>query len=172
MSESPTEFYRIPQSPEDEAVVRARIAASQVTPEKLSEWKALCERATPEPWQRIGTHVDLGEIGGGGWIEMHIIRRMGSDPEKVHDLNFVAESRTALPACIAEIERLQKESREWMYRCERLVGDNGLTWDMVDAISGVAGNARVKGVLPPDYETRIREALRWMKSMLPPRDES
>jgi len=84
-----------------------------ITPEKLAEWEALAEKATPGPWQ----------VGDGGmclepkserivWVGYAATYTLFYPSEYcvISDAKFTAAARTALPEAIAEIRRLQAEN--------------------------------------------------------------
>lgn len=86
-----------------------------ITPEKLAEWEALAEKATPGPWShRIDTSwnhpdriVDAPALVVIRDEHCDIHWKAGRDEA---NFDFIAAARTALPEAIAEIRRLQAEN--------------------------------------------------------------
>jgi len=79
-----------------------------MTQADIDRIKSYCEKATPGPWTRVL------RIGARDWtlgkIESHVAKPLDSNiPD---DWDFIEFARTDLPACIAEIERLQAELKE------------------------------------------------------------
>jgi hypothetical protein len=106
-----------------------------VTAEQLAEWKRLAEKATEGGWfivrygdgdsyvihsdderrvffppSPIGFSATAGSLGDSAQIKA--------------DMKFVAASRTAVPALIAEVERL----RDLVYRLSDALTDEGPDW--------------------------------------------
>ena len=99
-----------------------------MTPDRIADLKALCEAATEGPWRVSGDgfggdRIDMGNVGcntpinitsGGGSGEWSITRFLahvsagGNIDERLAHAAMFAESRTAVPELIAEVERLQK----------------------------------------------------------------
>jgi hypothetical protein len=82
----------------------------------LDALEALCNAATPGPWQMLTDDLLNGELIK--WIAT--VEDDGTNGATVlcdgdvehNNLLFIAASRAALPALIAECRRLQSESRE------------------------------------------------------------
>ena len=98
-----------------------------ITPEQLAEWKRLAEKATPGPWTHeylddssvaINHPVEVEHDGERYTMEDWLLMARkcdscrGSDrrcymPSHA-DTQFIASAREAVPALIAEVERLQE----------------------------------------------------------------
>jgi predicted phage gp36 major capsid-like protein len=82
-----------------------------VTPERIAKLRALCEAATPGPWERLDLdgaptpRVGYRIVSGG-------IERSHIAAESRKDAALIAAARSALPEALAEIERLTKERDE------------------------------------------------------------
>lgn len=91
-----------------------------MTPERLAEIRACCEKATPGPWYPQNDYYGYGILFNNG-------NRVGVDFDK-QDREFIAMSREAVPELIREIEWLQAE-------VEQLASDNaGLSRDLIKAL--------------------------------------
>ena len=91
-----------------------------ITNKKLKEWLAICEKASLAPW--IADIDDVGNPGeswtGKFYVDASDEENYGDtwctygsgEPEHVHVANarFVEMARSAVPALILEIERLNK----------------------------------------------------------------
>ena len=88
-----------------------------MTPERIAELEAVCEAATPGPWE-----FDPEEQGGGyygllkadgGPLRVHVMFHSldffgkGEILNAENDAAFIATARTALTEALAEIRRLQ-----------------------------------------------------------------
>jgi hypothetical protein len=77
-----------------------------ITSEQLQHWRALAEAATPGPWEGESVWSDdsdsyyVAVADGRGLLDTYISI---SDA----DAAFIAAARTAVPALLAEVERLQ-----------------------------------------------------------------
>lgn len=76
--------------------------------ERLAELKAMCEAATPGPWEMhggMGPRMDLDAADQPAYV------KRGKKPGPIMtgraDAEFIAASREALPELIAEVARLQ-----------------------------------------------------------------
>jgi len=77
-----------------------------VTNEQMQQYRALADAATPGPWEEV---AESGEW----WItsasdetaSLYVIPDTGLMNQA--DVDFIAASRTAVPALLAEVERLQ-----------------------------------------------------------------
>jgi hypothetical protein len=99
-----------------------------MTSEELKRLKELCEEATPGPWHCKGglTEEEVG-IPGGMWPELlgvdqdgqeYLLGSLDNSDRPQQDTDFIAEARTALPALIAEVEKLQGDIE--VYRRNRI----------------------------------------------------
>lgn len=107
-----------------------------ITPEQMGEWKRLCEAATPGPWEAkdYGSEAEL--VCGRGGLYAYWIDPMGDF--RAEDARFIAASRTALPALLAEVERLER----------RLYGERGRpTTPEAEAQRDAAMNADIAKLL-------------------------
>ncbi len=83
-----------------------------MTPDELARLRALCEAATPGPWEVAGNLqtkvfdevVAPHRTGNPEWCEGVADCDTGEE-----DAEFIATARTAVPALIAEVERLTAE---------------------------------------------------------------
>lgn len=93
----------------------------EIAAEKLAEWKELCEKATKGPWNAFLGDCESNPDDednpfqvGAAWIEEWFNHGLengdGLSILKNEDARFIAAARTAMPALIAEVERLRKES--------------------------------------------------------------
>lgn len=82
------------------------------TPEQRAEWKRLADAATPGPWQEWMHRTKLE------WPDERLrISCFGHGPihkeedleKAISDMEFIAASREAVPAMLAENDELQKE---------------------------------------------------------------
>lgn len=90
-----------------------------IKPEQLAEWKRLAEEATPGPW-RCECEPDYGHyvhaapgtptFTGGDMSGTLITGEFGDSGETLGeaDSHFIAAARTAVPALVAEVERLRE----------------------------------------------------------------
>ncbi len=85
-----------------------------MTNDKLKAMNARCEAATEGPWQKIKFCLNAVGVFFGGEFPREICSYTtdavsNKFPVRVaRDLDFIAHARTDLPACLKEIERLQK----------------------------------------------------------------
>ena len=82
-----------------------------ITNEQITEWRRLAEAATPGPWEEV---AESGE-----WWMTTATDEDGSlyvipDTANMNqaDVDFIVASRSAVPALLAEVERLQWELDE------------------------------------------------------------
>lgn len=108
-----------------------------ISQEQLEEWRALAEKATEGPWRyrpnefddwgyvRVsnGWPVAIGRAGHG--INGNVHRTAGTDPYGDNS-KFIAASRTAVPALIAEVERLREALRGLMAVMEHCSVTDGM----------------------------------------------
>ena len=95
------------------------------TPADLDRWQALCDAATKGPWYSNHTDQEVDEHQYVEWMEIgpwqddsadsiafskHAPPNANMPDQIIENFDFIAESRTALPACIAEIRRLREEN--------------------------------------------------------------
>ena len=115
------------------------------TPADLDRWQALCDAATEGPWTHFNeypsfcsdvSHKVWGQEGPGFGMICDTSPYSAAGFQRVNDAALIAESRTALPACIAEIRRL----RVLLKACRDTLSDD-------DSIR-------------PEFLARIDEALR------------
>ena len=85
-----------------------------MTPEKIAELTALCEKAAPGPW-RVGP-VDDTRVEDAAGNEVAQIdgdyNQPDTWPQMEANAAFIAVSRTALPEILAELTRLTRERDE------------------------------------------------------------
>lgn len=107
---------------------------TRVTAEQLAEWKALADAATPGPWtiEKPGMHPTLGFADG--IIIAAVARGMGiyakppTGSYPANDRAFIADTREAIPALVAEVERLREALRR-LGSCEAFKGARALDQD-------------------------------------------
>jgi len=114
-----------------------------ITREKLAEWQALCEKATPGPWttgyheikQYCGQNISTFEVGAEKdmcWIaKVQEHHSCINTAEGNVNGEFIAASRTALPEAIAEIAKLRailERSVEWWLREGKEKFDGAPEW--------------------------------------------
>lgn len=79
------------------------------TPEQRAEWRALADKATPGPWDTYmvpGTRSEEAYVAvEASETEVRIARYEGGH----FDGAFIAAARTAVPALLADVERLTAE---------------------------------------------------------------
>ena len=90
----------------------------------LDAVKALCDAATPGPWERYAgspktryivapnvEHIDVDEADWGPEVGNVLAVGTLHDPRawRYADVEFIAQSRTLVPALAAEVERLRTE---------------------------------------------------------------
>lgn len=105
---------------------------SPVTAEQLAEWKTLADNATPGPWTTQKPALDAATGFAGGVIVAAVARGQGvyasppggSYPE--NDRRFIAAARTAVPALLAEVERLREAIDRYRYATQWTAAD---AWD-------------------------------------------
>lgn len=120
-----------------------------ITEEQLAEWSAMAEKATPGPWRHerdgIGDFVRKADGGLGSSVCTMVNDYSVDGP-------LIAASRTAVPALIAEVRRLQREL------AFDVAPERGF-YDVYDADDEChhCGDATAKGIFP-DRE-RLRVAL-------------
>lgn len=73
-----------------------------ITPEQLKGWQALCDVATEGPWRTN----DKGIVSQVWYFDDTGTARVIGSPG-MHDAAFIATARTAMPALIAEVQRMQ-----------------------------------------------------------------
>jgi hypothetical protein len=74
-----------------------------ITPAELAAWKELAAKATAGPWK---CRVSLALNGG---FIVDVAENVGFDAND-NNATFIAAARTAMPRCLAEIERLRIET--------------------------------------------------------------
>lgn len=87
-----------------------------VTPEQIAEWRRLAEAATPGPWS---APVETGPTEVHGATPVAITSLVHSVAEK-HDARFIAAAREAVPALLAEVERLRADYEARREACRAL----------------------------------------------------
>jgi len=95
-----------------------------LSPEKLAQWKALCDKATSEPWL---TNVLIDPFAWEicGPIKGRLFEIEEKDSQDRANIDFVLCARTALPEAIAEIRRLQILVEELeSFKCNLLHANN------------------------------------------------
>lgn len=86
-----------------------------ITDDKLREWEELADKATPGPWQACNGYSFPGAVIE-GISEQHKVDvvvddgsydEWGTGVQKKEDASFIAASREAVPALIAEVRELR-----------------------------------------------------------------
>ena len=79
-----------------------------ITQEQLARWRALADAATPGPWEQV---AESGEWWiSGPDIERHFVIDT-TNGVNAQNADFIAAAREAVPALLAEVERLTAEVR-------------------------------------------------------------
>lgn len=101
-----------------------------VTAEEIAAVKALCDRASPGPWQACGAQPDNACACKLVWSVPRDVPIMSANvddaPGDPGDVAFIAASRTLVPQLLAEIERLQAEVAAMRPVVEAAVGWHNL----------------------------------------------
>lgn len=115
-----------------------------ITPEKLAEWEALCEKATPGPWSACVLIAPYAwEIRSQGRRLFEVEERDSRDRSNI---NFLLVARTALPEAIAELRRLLKEgSPVRCTQCKSLEGQEHQPTCYRRGIVSIASDYRFEG---------------------------
>ena len=75
-----------------------------ITQEQLARWRALADAATPGPWEQV---TEFGEWWiSGPDIERHFVIDT-TNGVNAQNADFIAAAREAVPALLAEVERLR-----------------------------------------------------------------
>lgn len=82
------------------------------TPAELAAWRALCEQATPEPWQYVMLADHDAQVTYACIRIGDEVQRIGLRKKDEEDARFIAAARTALPRLLDECERLRGLARE------------------------------------------------------------
>lgn len=124
------------------------------TPDQLAEWEALCEGATPGPWNADNV-CDDGSVHSPTGVVFRPTRSASdpNDARSVEDAEFAAAARTAVPVLLAEVERLQGLNERL---CE---------WNRTFAERTEAAEARV--VELEGKVKRLRDVLNWTNEQCP-----
>ena len=81
-----------------------------MTQQELDALKALAEAATPGPWvcyYSLSVGATVQQKGKAGWIFR------AQEKATRGDMDFVAAARAAVPALIAEVERLREQLEDY-----------------------------------------------------------
>lgn len=152
--------------------------APEPTAEQLAEWRALCDAATPGPWltwepwpnMRVGgepKYLRLDPCSGPQAVNAH-------DDWPVADVRFIAAARQALPALLADRDRLVAEKDEARERAERL--DEQLQQTQADygalehaheesekVLLSIGARLALAGLTPPDDPANMGEV--WAEAL-------
>ena len=85
----------------------------------LAALRSLCAAATPGPWRQEFAYNNTGCPTAMFYIPAH--NQEASVEMLVEDAAFIAAAREAVPALIAEVERLRAEGMEQARRCACVV---------------------------------------------------
>lgn len=80
-----------------------------ISKETLEQWKKLCDESSYGPWNVCETHRAVHARGGCLGAVTVSVPIFDSFEESLTDLNFIAESRTAMPQLIEAYEKLKLE---------------------------------------------------------------
>lgn len=102
--------------------------------ERIARERAICEAATPGPWE-VEWENEYEESGGESWIyASHITPIIDyldlSESGKDEDLIFCAAARTGWPDALSEISRLQEVMRDILRSSLHESGDDRYEWAM------------------------------------------
>jgi len=76
-----------------------------MTPEQLAAWRQLADATTPGPWEAMEFAQGYGFVTPTDNGKLRVI--FHTDEIAVADAAFIAAAREAVPALLAEVERLQ-----------------------------------------------------------------
>lgn len=96
----------------------------KVTKEQRARWGELADSATPGRWEPVGEDR-IGSFDGDGPIvaETYCIRvRQSEFPQYMHDANFIAAAREAVPALLAALEEQERLTALESAAASRLAG--------------------------------------------------
>ena len=96
-----------------------------MTPEKIAEWRALCDAATPGPWFRdeCGSEVTRLLCADDPSRAYGRVSETVADYLYFCDADFIAAARTALPDALDEIERLNIVNDQRVYERDRALAE-------------------------------------------------
>lgn len=132
----------------------AAMTKSAITPEQLAEWRDLCDASTPGTW-RVDECDSTMEALDGDYSVHGIISDASAEtngyvvetdagfyPPRLKDARFIAAARTAVPALLDEVTRLQEElghatahEGDWLSKTSRRMCD--LLLGNLDALRGM-----------------------------------
>lgn len=101
-----------------------------ITDEQLAEWRRLADAAWPGPWELELDRNDQQNVYAADrtWIALlphQCVRSI--EEERERDAEFIAAARAAVPALIAEVERLRGEQNRAVdpscFFCAKRAGD-------------------------------------------------
>jgi len=78
-----------------------------ITNEQITEWRRLAEAATPGPWTTDGNEFAVEGRRLGKCYDQYDGVRLAIHDNAIADAAFIAAAREAIPALLAEVERLQ-----------------------------------------------------------------
>ncbi len=144
--------------------------------------RELCDKATPGPWEAKETS-DYSEIYDfHAWgKELNPLALVGSN---VDDADFIAQSRTLIPALLDELEAAQKrwipvterlpENDECVLICDLDVNDGGKEITISAYSEAVFGGKKLgykRWSEPYQYFSRQHKVTHWMPLPQPPKGE-
>ena len=83
-----------------------------ISNENLQQWRALADAATPGPWSAETGHGETGPnyIDSPSGVVAYVYDSYrGTLPNAEADAAFIAAAREAVPALLAEVDRLRRE---------------------------------------------------------------
>ena len=89
--------------------------------QRIKELRELCEAATPGPWEHDWGNWDVEQVGTRAHVCQADNSRELNDVDAIRDLQFIAESRTAIPELLDEVEILKAQNKEM----KLIIGYNG-----------------------------------------------
>lgn len=162
-----------------------------LTPERIAELRALCDKATPGPWAWTEAGDDGFIVGGAcdaagaalaGHVDIEdlaedvahriVAEGPGAVPVNLNDAAFIAASREALPTLLAALEQSQEELRSLRHAVCPVSDDPRTDYVMIAEISRRQGdvqgetameNASLTAALHESREEcrRLREEAEW-----------
>lgn len=136
---------------------KGRETENIMTPdEKLAEWQALCDKATPGPWEASReTAIDYRPTyvhGNNGKSCVALCCGGGPDkvvlsPEERANGDFIAAARTALPTLIATVQELKLKNESWALGVEHSNTDIvDMQRDEFKRIIALSPSEEIKGI--------------------------
>lgn len=119
------------------------IADSALTPEQIARLRQLHEAGTPPPWQ-YGIGPYGRDIEANGELIAEVIAEDGK-PRSRDDATLITEARNALPALLAEVERLRKRLAAEERNHHDTIGQRDRAEEWADQLASLLAPADVLG---------------------------